>query len=225
MSTNTALDQKAPTLERSAARLSASATILFLVLFLVLHFIEPEFAPSWRMVSEYATGNYGWVMMLAFLCLSISCVTLFIAIRSSLGTRGGKIGLGFLLATAVGLVAAACFPTDPITAPPSSGTIHGMLHGVASIIGIPGLPIAAMLISFSLALNPAWSQAKRSVVLAAHFTWISLVLTILTVAIMLPLAGGFGPHVWVGWLNRLVMVAYSGWLLTVAWRTIQLSKP
>ena len=224
MATNTTLAQPRTSISQRAARLSMAATLLFLVLLLALHIIEPQFAPSWRMVSEYATGSYGWVMTLAFLCMACACVTLFIAMRPQIVTRAGKIGLGFLVATAVGLAMAAAFPMDPITASPSAGTLHGMLHGIASIIGLPSLPIAALLTARSLVRNPAWETAKRSLIVAAHCTWISLVVMVLLLAIQLPLAGGFGPTVWVGWANRLVMVVYSGWLLTAAWYALQTSK-
>lgn len=224
MATHATLAQKRPTISYIAARLSASTSLLFLILLIALHFIKPELAPSWRMVSEYATGNYGWIMTLAFLCMSISCVTLFIAIRSSLLTRAGKFGQGFLVATAVGLALAALFPIDPITAPPSAGTVHGMLHGVASIIGVPSLPIAAILTSRSLSHNPSWQTAKRGLLIAAHCTWISLVLMVGLLVFQISQAGGFGPAVWVGWTNRLVMVTYSGWLLITAWYALQPSQ-
>lgn len=224
MATDTTLARPRIIIAQRAARLSFAATLLFLVLLLALHVIEPEFAPSWRLVSEYATGNYGWVMMLAFLCMAISCGTLFLALRLEVVTRGGKIGLGFLVAAAVGLALAAFSPIDPITAPPGAGTVHGMLHGVATIIGIPSLPIAAMLISRSLLHNPAWKTAKWGVGITAHATWISLAVMIALLVLQLPHAGGFGPIVWVGWTNRLVMVAYSGWLLTAAWYARSTSK-
>jgi hypothetical protein len=224
MATHTTLAQPRATIAQRGARLSLAATLLFLVLLLALHVIEPQFAPSWRMVSEYETGNYGWVMQLAFLCLSLSCVALFLAIRSALLTRGGKIGLGFLLASAFGIALAAFFTADPITAPPGAGTIHGMLHGIAAIIGLPTLPIAALLTTRSLLRNPAWERAKRGLLITAHATWVSLAVMIALVAVQLPHAGGFGPTVWVGWTNRLVMVVYSGWLLTAAWYALQTSK-
>ena len=33
-----------------------------------------------------------------------------------------------------------------------------------------------------------------------------------------------GPGSWNGWLNRLVVLSYCGWLMTVSWRAIQLRK-
>ena len=192
MATNTTLAQPRTIISQRAARLSMAATLLFLVLLLALHIIEPQFAPSWRMVSEYATGSYGWVMTLAFLSMACACVTLFIAMRPQIVTRAGKIGLGFLVAAAVGLALAAFSPIDPITAPPGAGTVHGMLHGVATIIGLPSLPIAAMLISRSLLRSPAWERAKRGLLITAHATWVSLAVMIALLAFQLPQVPCFG---------------------------------
>ncbi|GCE28568.1 hypothetical protein KDA_40520 [Dictyobacter alpinus] len=212
------------TTSRLIARLSFAAASVSLVLLAALHLLKPEFDPSWRMVSEYSIGNYGWVMQLVFLTMALSCVTCFIAIRSYIRTLGGYIGLAILLVTAAALAAAAIFTIDPITASKDSLTTHGNLHALASIIGVPGLPLAALLVSRSLARHPAWSSARRVLFWATSLTWISLLLMLVIVAVMLPMAGKFGPNVWIGWPNRLVMVAYSGWLMIVAWHTVWLSK-
>ena len=225
MITTTPVAQPKSAISAIAARLTLAASGLFLVLFATLHIIEPEYAPSWRMVSEYADGKYGWVMTLAFLTLSFSCVTVFIAVRSSVNTRGGKIGLGVLLATAAALFGAALFPMDPLTTAPSAGTIHGMLHGFVSLVGVPGLPLAALLIGRSLRRNLAWSGSKRGLAWAANFAGLSFILLVLTVGIMLPLAGGkFGPQVWTGWANRILMLGYAGWLMTTAWYALKVRK-
>jgi hypothetical protein len=42
---------------------------------LARHFLKPEFDPSWRMVSEYAIGRWGWVMQLAFFSLTIATLS------------------------------------------------------------------------------------------------------------------------------------------------------
>jgi hypothetical protein len=86
------------------------------------------------------------------------------------------------------------------------------------MIGIPSLPIAAMLTSLSLVRNQAWSSARRSLLWTANLTWISLVLMFATVFIGLSQSGGeFGPDVLIGWPNRFLVVAYCAWLITVAW--------
>jgi Protein of unknown function (DUF998) len=221
MITNTTITQSQMTISRAAGRLTLATSVLFLILLVALHFLEPEYAPSWRMVSEYLLGNYGWVMQLAFLSMALSCVTCFFAVRSYIQTRGGNIGLVILLVTAAALITAAFSAIDPITASKNALTTHGNIHALASMIGVPGLPLAALLISRSLAHNPGWFSARRALFWATSLAWISLLLMVLTVAVMLPLAGKFGPNVWIGWPNRIVMVAYSGWLITVAWYTAQ----
>jgi len=196
-----------------------------LVLLAALHVIKPEFDPSWRMVSEYAIGEHGWVMRLAFLSLAFSFASLFVAIRSQTRTVGGRIGLAVLLASAAAMSAAAVFAIDPIAASKDELTTHGNLHALASMIGVPGLPVAAVLISRGLARNRAWSSARRSLLWSANLTWISVLLIVLTLAVMLPQAGGkFGPDVLIGWPNRLMIVAYCAWLMVVAWRVAQLTR-
>lgn len=199
-----------------AANIAFSGSALSLVLVIVLHALKPEYDPAWRFLSEYAIGEFGWVMRLAFFSIAISCLSLFVAVKSHVQTIGGKIGLGFLLATFVGLTMAGFFSIDPITATPDQLTQHGSLHGLASMIGIPSLPIAAMLISLSLGRNKKWAFAKKTILWTANFTWMSVVIMFGTIGAMLPQAGGFGPEVLIGWPNRLLMLTYYVWLMTVA---------
>ena len=42
-----------------AALVSLALTPVFLGLLALLHVLEPEFAPSWRMISEYELGSVG----------------------------------------------------------------------------------------------------------------------------------------------------------------------
>jgi hypothetical protein len=225
MTENTATAKPMTANSQTAARLSFAGATMFVVLLVTLHFIKPELDPSWRMISEYEIGDYGWIIVLAFLSLALSCVALFVAIRSQIRTTGGKMGLALLLVSALGMTIAAIFTSDPITASQDELTTHGTLHGLGSVLGIPGFPIAATLISLSLARNPAWSPARRSLLWTAGLTWISLLVFALSVAVMLPQSQGrFGPDVLIGWPNRLNMVANSAWLMVVAWGAAQLSR-
>jgi hypothetical protein len=148
-----------------------------------------------------------------FLPMAVSWLALLFAIESQIRTIGGKIGLGFLLAAAVDLAIAAMFDVG-----------HD-LHGLAAMIGIPSLPIAAVLISRSLARDQAWSSTRRLFLLTAHLTWISLLLMAAALAVMLPQNDGrFGPDVLIGWPNRLLLVAYDAWLIVVAWPAVQLIR-
>lgn len=191
----------------TAARVSFYASGAAILLLAALHLLSPEFDPTWRMVSEYALGNYAWVLSLMFVSQGVGCLALFFAIKSQMPTLSGKIGLVFLFATAVGLALAAVFDfTHP-------------LHGLTALIGIPSLPISALLISLSLRHNPAWSAAKRILLWTAVLTWVSLVLMLAALFIGMGQTGGqFTPAVLVGVPNRLLVVSYSAWIMVTAWQ-------
>lgn len=201
----------------TAADVTIATASLFLALVAVLHLAKPELDPWWRMISEYAIGTHGWLMIVAFLALSASCFAAFATLRPHVRTTGGKVGLGFLVATAVALAAAGVFVSDPITATKDQLTTHGNLHGLSAMVGIPGFPIAAMLISRSLVRAPGWRFRRRPLLAAAHLTWVSLALMVATIALTLPAAGGrFSPDVPAGLPNRLVVLSYVVWLVVVA---------
>jgi len=210
----------------TAAKLSFAAAALFLMLLAALHLIKPEFDPSWRMISEYEIGRYGWIMQGAFIVLAVSCVALVAAIQSQVRTIGGCIGLALLLLSATGMTIAAFGVSDPITTSPGQLSAHGRMHGLGAEIGIPSFPIAALLISLSLGTTKAWSRARRSLLWVAHLSWISVLIMLGFVIVLLPRNGGkFGPDVFIGWPNRFLIVTYSAWLMAVAWRAIELRHP
>jgi hypothetical protein len=208
----------------TAARLSLAAAATFVILLAALHFIKPELDPSWHFISEYAIGRYGWMMVLAFLSLALSYVSLFVAIRSHLQTVAGRIGLALLLVSALGLTTAAVFTTDPITVSEDALTAEGKLHNLGGTLGI-AMPFAAALIGWKLARNPAWSSAKRPVLWATGLALVAFVVSFISLGVMVSQGGGeFGPDVLVGWPNRFEVLAYSAWLMVVAWQALRLSR-
>ena len=202
--------------EVQVARLSFAAAALFVVLLAALHIVKPELDPSWRFISEYAIGDKGWIMDVAFLSLAVSFIALFVAIRSQVRTTAGRVGLAMLLISAAGLAMAAMFTTDPITAGKEAGTTHGTLHNLGGALGL-GMPIGALLVSWNLARNPRWSAARRSLLGTAGLALVASVVFIVVLAVMVPSDGRYGPEVLVGWPGRFEILANSAWLMTVAW--------
>lgn len=205
--------------ESAAARFAASGACLVGATIIALHWIKPEFAPSWRFISEYAIGQHGWIMKLAFMVWAASCAALAIALKREVRTRPGRIGIVILFLVAIAQVFAGLFPQDPVTARPDELTTAGNVHAAATMVGIPGIPIAAMLISSSLwRTNPRWREHRAEVMSAAHATWITLVLMIVYLMWAVPRAGGFNSSVAAGWMNRLVVAAYLVWQFVAARR-------
>jgi hypothetical protein len=201
----------------AAARLSLASGATFVVLLAVLHFVKPDLDPSWRVISEYALGDYGWIMTIAFLAWGLSAISLFVAIRFQIHTLAGRIGLVFLLVGAAGPILAGLFQTDPITTPPDAITTSGFIHSMGAMLG-DGMLIAATLLTLSLVRNnPDWSTARVPLVLTAVLAWVGAIVLTVSMAILLPQHGGqLGPDVLIGWQGRFCVVAYTAWLMTAA---------
>lgn len=204
-----------------AARLACAGTAIVASILVALHAIKPELDPSWRFLSEYAIGRNGWVMMLAFLTWAATCAALAFALWREVRTAPGRAGVVVLAVVAVALVVAGVFPQDPVTAKPDELTTNGTLHAMASMAGIPGIPLAAMLISADLwRRNPAWASHRAVLRVSAHATWLSLGVMVIYLAWAVPRAGGFNADVWAGWMNRLVVATYLSWQWVVARRLL-----
>lgn len=215
-----ALQPKSVAPTARAARIALGGAAAFLALFAALHVLEPEFDPSWRFPSEYALGSYGWVMVLAFLALASSCVSLFVALRPQLCTFVGKVGLGLVLLSAAGFILSALFTTDPITVGKAALTTSGQIHGWGAVFA-NFLAFGAAFITWILARNPAWTPARWAMVGAVALIAIGLGWFFSA----MPSDERFGPEVHIGWSGRLLMVAYSAWLIAAAWGTLQANKP
>ncbi len=162
---NGILTRDTPKIEVIGARISIAAAVVVLLLLASLHILSPEFDPSFRMVSEYALGHYGWVLSLMFLAWGISSCALAVAIWSQVKTKAGKVGLWFLVIAGLGEAMASVFDIT-----------HDPGHSIAGVLGIGGFPIAAVLLSVSLGRLQAWRDAKKPLLWIANLSWISVVL-------------------------------------------------
>src|SRR5579871_5621160 len=113
-----------------AAWLAIILTTLCIVLLATLHILSPEFAPSWRVISEYALGRYGWVLSLMLLTMGMGPWALAAALWQQVNTGAGKAGLWLLLVAGSGGVMASYFDIS-----------HEVGHGVAGLLGVVGFPI------------------------------------------------------------------------------------
>jgi hypothetical protein len=208
-----------------AASISYIAGVSSLLLILILHFIKTDLPPAGHMLSEYAIGDYGWIMKAAFFAWSLSCVSLAVALRSQVVTKSGRVGVTLLFIAGAALIMGGLFVIDPPYAEPVQPTMHGSLHGLSAMIGLPGQAIASLLISYSLKKNPAWRSATKPIIRLAHFTWISLVLMFASTIVMMSLSNGkFSSITAIGWFNRLAVVMYCGWLISTASSFMSVNK-
>ncbi|MDQ0115608.1 DUF998 domain-containing protein [Paenibacillus harenae] len=201
-----------------AARLSVISGVIFVIILGSLHFLEPEFDPTWRFISEYALGNFGWLMHLAFGLLAVSLISAGIVILSQARNITGYIGLVILGLSAIGIIIAAIFVTDPISVTPDDATFSGKMHSIGATLDYT--PVAALLISFALARNEAWKVIRVRLFVTAGITIIIMALFILQI----PHDGQFGPNVLAGLFGRILIVSYLGWILIVGTHALKLRR-
>jgi hypothetical protein len=202
-------------LRRMAARVSIAAGATFIVLLGALHFLRPDLDPSWRFISEYEIGDFGWLMRGAFFALALCCASLGLALLHQARSLPGRLGLVLLAVSAAGMVLAGICLSDPATATAAEKTREGELHEMGAMLDL--VPFAALLITWSLARHPAW-RSVRAILLWT--CWVPLAATFVFVAAlgaMLPAHGGVpGPEVLVGWPNRIMILAHCGWVMLAA---------
>jgi len=165
------------------------------------------------------------VLSLMFAAWGLSSVALVAAIWSEARTTPVRIGLVFLTVAGAGEAMAAVFDIN-----------HDPFHSLAGALSLLGLPVAAMLISVNLARTRPWSAARRTLLWTANLTWVSLALLaatfVLLVATFSHAPGGLpsqppkvlppGVIGLVGWANRLLVVLFCAWVMTVAWQVLKL---
>jgi hypothetical protein len=191
-----------------AAQVSLAAVAAFSLLLAIVHVLKPEIEPSWRMISEYEIGRYGWIMRLAFVCWSASVFAVAVALQP----YAAFIGSAALFVVAVGPLGAAVFATEPITTPTGSTGIAHRLHAIFGALFILGFPVAATLVD-GAAGGPRWLWLVP---------WIGLVV-FMGSAVTLQARGrrSAGPDVPIGWPNRFLVLTYVTWLAIAAWTLLQ----
>ena len=224
---NGVLTRDLPEIEVIGALLAMVAAAATLLLLAGLHILSPEFDPSFRMVSEYALGHYGWVLSLMFLAWGMSSWALVVAIWSQVKTTSGKVGLWFLVIAGLGEAMASVFDIT-----------HDPGHSIAGVLGIVGFPIAAVLLSVSVGRLHAWRDVKRPLIWLANLSWISVVLLVATLVLMtVQFAQAYGGQLpqhapaqlpsgvlgLDGWADRLFVLSSCLWMLVAAWQAMKLA--
>lgn len=179
-----------------------------------LHVLSPELDPSWHMVSEYAYGAHGQLLRAFFLCWGAAAVALALAVFPWSTRWWQRLGAILLLVSGAGAVGGGLFD------------IRHELHGLAFGLGVPTLPISALLLTGLLAQH---APERRPVLrISAHATWLSVVAMGVSMGFFiasLKAAGAFHPESGQvlevlpagvtsvsGYANRLLVLAYLGWL-------------
>lgn len=191
------------------ALISVLAGTLFILTLSSLHILEPEFDPTWRFISEYALGTSGWMMQLSFGMLAVAQISVMVTIFPQIRTITGYIGLVILGISAIGVIIAGIFVTDPISISPEDATFNGRMHSIGAMLDYT--PLASVLISFSLTRVDTWRPIRSLLILSSVIAIVAMLLFVLQI----PQDGQFGPDVLAGLFGRFLIAAEIAWLLIV----------
>ncbi len=122
----------------------------FVIVLIVLHILEPEFDPRFRFMSEYALGDYGWLMTTTFFVLGLAAFVVAAGLRHVHQSSGSaRIGFGLLAVGALFICLAGVFK-DSIP------------HLLASVVVFPSIVMAVLLLSWTFRQAAAWQTIYRA---------------------------------------------------------------
>lgn len=141
-----------------AARLAVVGPLLSIALVALLHVLEPEVNES-NAVSEYALGDFGWLMNLAFFSAAAGIGALAVVLRRSLArSKTAVAGIILLWIAAVAWVLLGAGNIDPEGA---DMTTHGLIHGIGFLLGLPTRLAAPLVLAAAFHRDERWANHRR----------------------------------------------------------------
>lgn len=183
----------------------------FLVIVALMHILRPDLDPLDRAISEYARGDLGWLMTMAWFANGVGVLALASGLRRSVAPVA-RAGLATRLLDVAGLclLASGVFVTDvSASGGPTGATVSGQLHDLAGLVGYLAFLLAALVLQGVFAQDPRWRS------MAQPTSWFARGLLGLFVARVGVVVAGLPGSA--GIVQRFLWVVLLGWLLWVAW--------
>jgi Protein of unknown function (DUF998) len=132
----------------------------FAAIVVLLHFVEKEFEPGGRFISEYVLGDWGWLMNIAFVVLGGSFLALAHGLRRGL-SPGRRVTASVRVMYFVGItvVLTGFFNSDSIDDLEADRmSWHGTIHDLLGLIRFVGVVVAAFFLRGVFARGPHWRR-------------------------------------------------------------------
>ena len=183
----------------------------FIVAILILNVIDTEYSRVNDFMSDYANGEYGWLMQSAFLGAGIGAIATALGLRKSL-EPGKRVATSILLLLVAGIgYLLAIAKTDPTGA--TEFTTGGILHVVGSLLIFFSLLVAVWLLWGVFKRDPSWSHLARTQMWFATAYTVTMVVSFGT-----PMGGP------VGLTQRIFVPVMMAWWIVLAWNIQQLDS-
>ena len=185
---------------------SLIAIIMILVAFgavMSLHLVRGEVHPVRRVMSDYANGENGVMMTIAFYAFGVSAIALGFRLRRAVSRHGAMRAVPVILAVGgFSLIAAGVFEVERRLVP---DTIEEAIHSYATIAAFVMVITAMLLVAYGARRDERWRR----------FGWVSGLLGSIAAlgAMAGPLSAGTS---YSGAVQRVMGFAVLLWLLLTA---------
>jgi hypothetical protein len=194
-------------------------SLLFVAVFVAEDVFSPDFNWLSTAVSEHSRPPHGWIQITTFIVVGLLFVIFSGGIAKELrdvpGSRTGPLMIGII---GVCLILSGPFVTDPggVVMGSSGATWHGAVHGIVGAIAFTLMPLSCFVFYRRLRSQSGWSSFAR---------WSLTVCFIIIVGIVLLKFAQLGVmHGLLGLFQRVLLVAYFGWIFALALR-LHASRP
>ena len=204
-------DASTPSVRSVLASISLLGVGSFVVATTLLHFVQPGLDPMREAVSYYVNGRVGWALTVGLVALGIGSAALTLGVARAL--TGGRAGVACLAVWSIGAFLGGVFPADPPGAWDRLPSTAGAIHGIAAIIALTVLPVAALLLAPAFRRDPRWRRLSKAL---TAFAILTAVCYATFVASLVPVFFRPGPPVLLGVTERALLAAGAAWIAASA---------
>jgi len=138
--------------------LAVAGPVLSITIIALLHVLQPEVNDS-DAVSEYALGDYGWLMNVAFFSAAVSIGALAAALQRSLARS--KTAVAGIILLWLASAAWVCLGAGNIDPEGADTTTHGLIHGIGFFLGLPTRLAAPIVLAAAFRRDERWASHRR----------------------------------------------------------------
>jgi hypothetical protein len=142
---------------RTVGQIVITSVMYHVLVFIAMHFLEPEFNPIRAPGSAYVLGAYGSLFTTTYLAQCVGSLGVSYGLLATVrGTRLTRIAFVFALIACAGTLLAGSFPMDY---PPPMRTTSGRLHVLGGGLAFPAVILSSIFFSLSIRHDPNGSAS------------------------------------------------------------------
>lgn len=179
-------------------------SILFLLVFVLLHILDIRVNFLTNNISEYAHGAYSWIFFYSLIIHGIGNIAISIALMKSLiKSKFGRIGSILFGISSMGIIIGAFFIMD---IPGTVSSLEGKIHIAVVAISLILEAVALFFFFYAFKNIPAWKKFSLKTIRTTVFG--SIFLFIFAVSVIIQIFSGF--------IERVVFLIFLFWEIMIS---------